>query len=110
MPIDPAWRKLYPQDWAEISKRVREEAGQRCQWCDVANGALVERPGGKVTRIVLTVAHLDHDPRNCSASNLRALCQKCHITYDKDPVQRAIRERLKAKLLHGQQSIPGTSV
>jgi hypothetical protein len=32
--------------------------------------------------IVLTVAHLDHDPRNCELSNLKALCQKCHLGYD----------------------------
>jgi hypothetical protein len=32
--------------------------------------------------IVLTVAHLDHDPRNCAPSNLKALCQKCHLDYD----------------------------
>ncbi len=32
--------------------------------------------------IVLTVAHLDHDPRNCDLSNLKALCQRCHLRYD----------------------------
>lgn len=55
--------------------------------------------------VVLTVAHLDHDPRNCERSNLRALCQSCHITYDKNPVQRRKREMLRAELLHGQQSL-----
>jgi hypothetical protein len=35
-----------------------------------------------VLRIVLTVAHLDHNPANCDYSNLRALCQKCHLAYD----------------------------
>jgi hypothetical protein len=33
--------------------------------------------------IVLTVAHLDHDPRNCDLSNLKALCQWCHLHYDR---------------------------
>jgi 5-methylcytosine-specific restriction endonuclease McrA len=32
--------------------------------------------------IVLTIAHLDHTPENCSDRNLAALCQKCHNTYD----------------------------
>lgn len=32
--------------------------------------------------IVLTVAHLDHDPRNCDLANLKALCQRCHLQYD----------------------------
>ena len=37
----------------------------------------------KLTRIVLTVAHLDHTPENCDPSNLRAMCQRCHLNYDK---------------------------
>lgn len=32
--------------------------------------------------IVLTIAHLDHIPENCDPSNLRALCQRCHLRYD----------------------------
>ena len=32
--------------------------------------------------IVLTVAHLDHNPANCEPDNLRALCQMCHLNYD----------------------------
>lgn len=35
-----------------------------------------------LTLIVLTVAHLDHNPANCERSNLKALCQKCHFDYD----------------------------
>ena len=31
---------------------------------------------------LLTIAHLDHTPENCDYRNLRALCQKCHNTYD----------------------------
>jgi 5-methylcytosine-specific restriction endonuclease McrA len=30
----------------------------------------------------LTIARLDHTPENCARDNLRALCQKCHNTYD----------------------------
>ena len=37
---------------------------------------------GNTARIVLTVAHLDHTPENCSLDNLRALCQRCHNRYD----------------------------
>lgn len=33
--------------------------------------------------IVLTVAHLDHQPENCDYSNLLAMCQMCHNNYDK---------------------------
>lgn len=37
---------------------------------------------GRITKVVLTVAHLDHQPENCADENLRAWCQKCHLTYD----------------------------
>lgn len=33
--------------------------------------------------IVLTVAHLDHQPENCKPSNLRLWCQRHHLAYDK---------------------------
>jgi 5-methylcytosine-specific restriction endonuclease McrA len=37
---------------------------------------------GNVTDIVLTIAHLDHQPENCVLENLRAWCQRCHLRYD----------------------------
>ncbi len=45
-----------------------------------------EFPSGRMVKIVLTVAHLDHTPENVGTPgerlNLVALCQKCHLTYD----------------------------
>lgn len=38
----------------------------------------------KEIRIVLTIAHLDHTPEHCDDNNLRALCQRCHLLYDKE--------------------------
>lgn len=35
-----------------------------------------------VVKVVLTIAHLDHTPENCSDDNLKALCQRCHLRYD----------------------------
>lgn len=43
---------------------------------------LEPEPTGRNVRIILTVAHLDHQPENCGRSNLRALCQQCHNRYD----------------------------
>ena len=34
--------------------------------------------------IVLTVAHLDHQPENCEPDNLRALCQRHHLAHDRE--------------------------
>lgn len=56
---------------------------------------------GRPVRVVLTVAHLDHQPENCDPGNLRAWCQRCHNTYDA-PMRRAgIRDRARAKLAVG---------
>lgn len=32
--------------------------------------------------IVLTVAHLNHEPEDCRPENLRAMCQRHHLAYD----------------------------
>lgn len=34
------------------------------------------------TIVVLTIAHLDHQPENCTPENLRALCQRHHLAHD----------------------------
>lgn len=35
-------------------------------------------------KVVLTVTHLDHNIKNNSFFNLKAMCQKCHNNYDKN--------------------------
>lgn len=47
--------------------------------------------------IVLTVAHLNHDINDNDLSNLKALCQKCHLNYDKEHHKKNSRETLKKK-------------
>jgi 5-methylcytosine-specific restriction endonuclease McrA len=79
MPIRPENRARYPRDWKRISLSIRERAGGKCEWCPAQNGQPHPVTGSKV---VLTVAHLDHTPENCDPDNLRALCQRCHLTYD----------------------------
>jgi 5-methylcytosine-specific restriction endonuclease McrA len=54
-----------------------EECGGKCEFCGVENHTM--RDGKK---IVLTIAHLDHTPENCTRENLRGLCQRCHNRYD----------------------------
>jgi len=77
----PMKRELYPDNWEEISLSIRAEAGWKCEFCGVENGKPHPVTGSKV---VLTVAHLDHNPSNNNRSNLRALCQRCHLAYDKE--------------------------
>lgn len=85
MPIRPENRKRYPRDWKAIRHSVLARAGDRCEGsprfpeCRAANGQPHPVTG---SRVVLTTAHLDHTPENCDLANLRAWCQRCHLTYD----------------------------
>ena len=71
------WPK--PGDWA---------------WCGDNN--LVGQATLRIVRIVLTVAHMDHQPENCADENLKALCQRCHNRYDAAERRRGIQERARA--------------
>jgi len=89
MPIRPENRSRYPADWKAISVEVRTRAGWRCEGspaypdCRAFNG---EEHPVTTSRVVLTVAHLDHQPENVGEPgerpNLKAWCQRCHLTYD----------------------------
>lgn len=41
------------------------------------------RFGIRFAVVILTVAHLDQDRRNDAEDNLKALCQKCHLSVDR---------------------------
>lgn len=99
MPIDYS---KYPANWkTEIRPAILKRARDRCERCGVKNRAIgyreksgafveceglqadaAELDGDHVFRIVLTVAHLNHDVSDSSPGNLAALCQKCHLTHD----------------------------
>ena len=54
----------------------------------------------RTTRVVLAAAHLDSDPTNNRLANLRSLCQRCHVLYDRphDLAQRWITYRRRYAL------------
>lgn len=103
MPIKD-WTR-YPTNWKEISQTIRARAENQCEGspvypdCRAANGQPHPVTG---SRVVLTVAHLDHDPGNCDPENLRCLCQRCHLTYDA-PHHARTRKKRKALLKHYRQ-------
>lgn len=86
MPIKKELRHLYPKNWKEIRKKILERAGNKCEFCGVADRTLAWKWDGHddptMYKIILTIAHLDHDPTHNDPSNLRALCQTCHNRYD----------------------------
>jgi len=99
MPIKPENKKLYPSNWKQIRVDILKRANDRCESCGVQNGAQGYRDENgafhtalfddiegvyKWITIVLTIAHLDHNPTNNDPDNLTALCQHCHNRYDRD--------------------------
>ena len=87
MPIKRENAAKYPADWRAISAAVRRRAKNRCEGspghypaCRVRNGEKHPVTGSVV---VLTVAHLDRRPENNDPMNLRAMCQRCHLAYDR---------------------------
>jgi len=91
MPIRPENRGRYGADWPEFSRYVRfERAGGRCECagecgrgthqgrCPNVHGAAAYGSG---SRVVLTVAHLTHEPED--REQVRAMCQGCHLHYDR---------------------------
>jgi hypothetical protein len=93
MPILPENIKRYPLNWRAISNDIRfGRADFRCECngecginhggrCNERHSSLHSETGNKV---VLTVAHLDHQPENCKSGNLKAMCQRCHNRYDRE--------------------------
>lgn len=57
--------------------------------------------GLRIVKIILTVAHLDHQPENCEPENLRCWCQRCHNRYDAATRRKGIQERQRAKSASG---------
>ncbi len=112
----PMRHEDYPDNWKEISRAVREKARGRCMWCGATNGQSHPRTG---SRVVLTVAHLGaplpdsrypwgnaHDKHDVRPCNLAALCQACHLGYDRDDhAKNAAETRRRRKVEAGQQAI-----
>jgi len=102
MPIRPENRSRYPKDWPAIRERIRARSGDRCEGspaypdCRAVNGEAHPVTG---SRVVLTVAHLDHQPEHNDPENLRHWCQRCHNTYDAPYRAAGVRNR---RALEGQ--------
>lgn len=87
-------RGCYPRNWPRIVAEIRERSGNRCECmgecglhrttpgprrCVEVNGRPAKWARG---RVILTTAHLCHNPRCARRAHLRHLCQRCHLRYD----------------------------
>ena len=109
MPIRPEMRALYPKDWKQIVAAVAERSGGQCEClgeCGIDHEgrcpAINHEPHPvTASKVVLTTAHLDHDPSGRDLLRLRHMCQRCHNRYDM-PMRRAgIKARAKEKMAAG---------
>jgi hypothetical protein len=86
----------YPEDWHDISHRIRFVRAQgRCECtgecglhedrCDARHG---EPHPVTNSKVVLTTAHMGtdtgdkHDKMDVRDENLKAMCQRCHLIFD----------------------------
>jgi len=123
-------KKYYPPNWSEIRTRILKRARNKCEICGVNNYDIINKSdrtivsfqqldmvsskckyGGYsysqslkihgLTKIILTIAHLDHDKHNHEVRDdrLQALCQRCHLNLDmKQHVSNRINNKHKNNL------------
>lgn len=74
-------------DWTEVD-RIR--ADENSEWEETKGMTWARLKFHRLTRIVLTVSHLDRNRHNNERDNLAALCQRCHLRHD---IHQHIRNR-----------------
>ncbi len=116
----------YPRNWKEISRSIRDRSGGRCE-CTGECGLhcfhggprrCVEVDGRQGLwmqgTVMLTVAHLNArggpcqcEPRCGDPDHLKAMCQRCHLRYDRgrhsmNARLRRAREAGQREMFHGE--------
>lgn len=86
MPVSKERAKLLRSPEVKAQRaRILERAGHRCEGspaypeCRAVNYDPHPVTGSKV---VLTIAHVDQDLTKSADADLRAWCQRCHLTHD----------------------------
>lgn len=128
MPIN--YKEYHPK-WSLIRLLILKRAEHRCEHCGLPNHAIIRRGRGeevlivdttelqyridqgqkkvralkylRLTEVVLTIAHLDHNKNNNRFYNLAALCQRCHLRIDR--AQHTANRRYGRKHRDGQMQI-----
>ena len=115
-PIRPENKSRYPENWRVVSNYIRfERAKGQCE-CQgecgrgTHEGRCTNRHGmpayGTGSNVVLTTAHLNHTPEDVDPTNLRAMCQGCHLHYDRDHhAETRAATKAAAVMLAGQTEV-----
>jgi len=108
MPVDYS---KYPENWkTEIRPRILQRANNCCELCGLENYSIVHsfiefgktvwkylsigqwysKSCPKSVKVIITIAHLDHDEtnKNVKDDRLMAMCQLCHLRYDSEEKKR----------------------
>ncbi len=110
-----------------VRPRILERAGKRCEQCNkgpdrkqvivvrdrsgrwLDKGLIWRGPDGQRAedpprgrrrykiRLVLTVAHLNHQPGDDRDENLKALCQRCHLVHDRQQHRETLLRRIEER-------------
>ncbi len=94
---------IYSKVWKAFRAFILFRAANCCEGtpdrphCRARNGAAHPETGSKV---VLTIAHMDHDESHADPERCRALCQLCHNRWDA-----AHRRRNQADTWRGKYAV-----
>ena len=68
------------RDWEEANSKKKTREARK----NKITGKLELVPNPKRVKVILTIAHLDHDEENHNVTDdrLMAMCQLCHLRYD----------------------------
>lgn len=96
---------IHSREWKAFRAFLLMRAGNRCEGtpqrpdCRAGNGKPHPETG---SRVVLTIAHMDHDETHADPERCRTLCQRCHLRWDaKHHAANAAKTR-RAKLVQGE--------
>lgn len=68
-------KKKYPENWDEIANRIKEKAGWKCENCF--------KKHNPEEGYCLTTHHIDGKKESDDDRMLVALCQRCHLVWEK---------------------------
>jgi len=88
--------KRYHEEWATISRLIRELFNQHCARCGR------DCQGIRSGEEQLQVHHIDENPENNDPENLIPLCARCHLQIEREARLHAPHSESQGELFDGQ--------
>src|SRR5438105_1106409 len=74
-------REEYHPNFARRARYHKKRVKYTCEQCGAKQGETRLSKSGRPYRVVVSAAHVNHDPQNARAK-LIILCQTCHLEHD----------------------------